>query len=66
MFEGHKKPEPSEDEKQLKKKTEELARVRESLNRPDLTPGMARELRRHEVDLEQEITELEAVPVRHK
>jgi len=53
LFETPKKPVLTEEEKALKKKREELARVSESLKRSDLTPGIARELRRHGANFEQ-------------
>jgi hypothetical protein len=63
-FEAPKKPEPTERERALKKKREELARVQERLQAPDLRPGIARELRmrKHIVTLEREIVELGARP----
>lgn len=54
-----KRREPSEDEKQLTKKREELARVKERLQGPDLTIGLGRELRKHVAILEREIAEPE-------
>ena len=42
----------------LIKKLEELARVLERLQDPELRPGIARELRRHVAILEREIAEL--------
>jgi hypothetical protein len=42
------------------RKREELARVRERLREADLSQGTARELRKHQAFLEQEIAELEA------
>jgi bifunctional non-homologous end joining protein LigD len=59
MFEGNKKPELSEEQKTLIKKRQELARVQERLQDPDVRPGMAKELRRHIAILEKEIAELE-------
>jgi hypothetical protein len=47
------------EQKTLKKKHEELARVLESLRSPDLRPGIARELRKHVTILERKIAELE-------
>jgi hypothetical protein len=48
LFEGSKKkPELTEEQKVLIRKRQELARVRERLQDPDLRPGMARELRKH-------------------
>ena len=60
LFEGNKKPGLTEDQKVLVRKRQELARVRERLQAPDLRPGMARELRKHVAILEREIAELEA------
>jgi hypothetical protein len=54
-----KKPELTEDQKTLIRKRQELARIRERLQAPDLRPGIARELRKHVGILEQEIAELE-------
>jgi hypothetical protein len=51
---------PSEREKNLAQKRAELARVQERLQAPDVRPGVARELRKHVVILEEEIAELEA------
>ena len=45
-------------QKTLAKKREELARVQERLQDPDLRPGMAGELRKHIAILEREIAEL--------
>jgi hypothetical protein len=62
MFEGSKKkPELTEEQKVLIRKRQELARVLERLQDPDLRPGIARELRRHAAILEREIAELEQV-----
>jgi hypothetical protein len=61
LFEGNKKPELTEDQKVLIRKRQELARVRERLQAPDLRPDIARELRKHEVILGREIAELEAL-----
>lgn len=47
MFEAPRKPELTETQKTLAKKREELARVQERLQAPDLRPGLARELRKH-------------------
>src|SRR5262245_58188799 len=49
---NNQKPELTEDQKVLIKKRAELARVLESLQRPDLRPGIARELRGHQALLE--------------
>jgi hypothetical protein len=49
MFQGQSKPPPSERERALKKKREELSRVRERVQA----------LRKHQAILEQEIAELE-------
>ena len=51
----------TEDQKTLIKKREELARVLERLQDPDLRQGLAHELRRHVAILEREITELEQI-----
>ena len=60
LFEGNKKkPELTEEQKVLIRKRQELARVRERLQAPDLRPGIARELRKHVAVLEREIAELE-------
>ena len=48
----------TEGQKTLIKKLEELARVLERLQDPELRPGIARELRRHVAILEREIAEL--------
>ena len=58
LFEQPIKPEITEREHASAKKREELARILERLEDPDLRPGMAKELRRHVVILEREITEL--------
>ena len=55
LFEGPRKPELTEAQKTLAKKREELARVQERLQAPDLRPGIARELRKHLTILEREI-----------
>jgi hypothetical protein len=49
----------TEEQKTLKKKREELARVMERLASPQLSHGMARELRKHVAILEREVSELE-------
>ena len=49
----------TEGERALKKKIEELMRVREHLQDPSLGEGMARELRKHVAILEAEIAELQ-------
>ena len=59
IFEGPTKLELTEAQKTLAKKREELARVLERLRSPQLSPGMARELRKHVAILEREIAELE-------
>jgi len=46
--------------RELKKKRAELVRVLERLNGPDLSPGMACELRKRVAILEAEISELQA------
>ena len=61
LFEGSRRPtQPAmtEGQRALRKKREELARVLERLRSPGLTPGMARELRKHVAILEREIVEL--------
>ena len=58
IFKGPRKTELTETQKTLAKKREELARVRERLQDPDLREGIARELRRHVTLLEREIAEL--------
>jgi bifunctional non-homologous end joining protein LigD len=58
MFEGPKKPAPTERELALRNKLEELGRVREGLRGPEPSQGMARELRKQEAILEREIAEL--------
>jgi hypothetical protein len=60
IFEGNTKPVMTEDQKTLKKKREELARVLERLRSPGLTSGLARELRKHVGIPEREIAELES------
>ena len=59
IFEGPTKPELTEAQKTLAKKSAELARVQERLHDPDVRPGMARELRKQMDILEREIAELE-------
>jgi len=59
LFEGPRKQERDPRARDLKKKREELARVRERLADPDLPLGIARELREHVAVLRQEIAELE-------
>jgi hypothetical protein len=56
---GPRKPEPTERQRALVKKREELARVLERLRSPGLRQGIARELRMHVAILEREIAELE-------
>ena len=46
LFEGSRKPEPTEAQKTLAKKREELARVLEQLRTPGLRQGIAHELRK--------------------
>jgi len=46
----------------LAKKREELARILERLEAPDVRPGIAKELRQHVARLEREITELTVAP----
>jgi ATP-dependent DNA ligase len=59
LFEGNKRPALTEEQKVLIRKRQELARVLERLGGPDLSPGMARELRKHMAILVAEIAELE-------
>ena len=60
LFEGPpSKPELTEAEKTLAKKRQELARVIERLRSPQLSHGMARELRKNVAILEREIAELD-------
>ena len=58
LFEGNHKPVEPEHERELRKKRIELARVQEHLRAPGLSPGIARELRKHVVTLKREIAEL--------
>jgi hypothetical protein len=58
-FEGPPKIEPGPREREFMKKHAELARVRERLLAPDMSPELARELRKHLTALEREIAELE-------
>jgi hypothetical protein len=59
IFEGPRKPELTEAQKTLAKKREELARVRASLARPGLRPGLAVAVKAQEQALLQEIAEIE-------
>ena len=61
LFEGNRKPAPTltDDQTVLIRKRQELSRVRERLQDPDLRPGIARELRTHVAVLETEIAELQ-------
>ena len=59
LFEKLRKPELTEAAKALRKKREELARVREQLRSPGLSAGMARDLRKHVAILERDIAELD-------
>ena len=59
VFETNAKPELTETPKALKKKTAELARVRERLADPNLREGLAREFRKLAAGLEREIALLE-------
>ena len=52
-------PEPTERQRALVRKREELARVLDQLRTPGLRQGIARELRKHVAILEREIAELE-------
>jgi hypothetical protein len=49
----------TDDQTVLIRKRQELSRVRERLQDPDLRPGIARELRTHVAVLETEIAELQ-------
>jgi hypothetical protein len=57
LFEIDKRTEITE--RELRKKREELRRVRERLQDPHLGPGITRELRKHVEILERELGELE-------
>jgi hypothetical protein len=59
LFEGPRKPEPTEARKALARKREELARVIERLRTPGLTQGIARELKKQQAILEREIDKLD-------
>jgi len=54
-----KKPVLTEEQKTLKEKRDEPARVQERLRSPDLRPGIERVLRKRVAILEREIAELE-------
>src|SRR5262245_3060003 len=60
LFEGHRKVDPDGHERELKKRREGLGRDLERLQGPDLSPGIARELKKHQAILEREIAELVA------
>jgi len=60
IFEGPSKPEPTEAQKMLAKKREELARVLASLARPGLRAGLFAALEAQERSLLKEIAEIEA------
>ena len=62
IFEDPTKPEPTEAQKTLAKKREELARVRGSLARPELRPGLAAAFKAQEQALRQEIEDLKRTP----
>jgi hypothetical protein len=66
LFEGRRREEPDPRERELQKKNAELARVLECLQGPDLSQGMARELKKQAAILKAQIAELEVVPGRHK
>jgi hypothetical protein len=53
-FENYRKPEPNARERELTKKREALERMQERLHSSDLRPGIARELRKQVIILEQE------------
>ena len=59
LFEGPRRPELTEAQKTLARKREQLARVIEHLQSPELSHGIARELRKQQTILEREIAELE-------
>ena len=59
LFEGPRKIEPTPRERELMQKQAELARVQKRLLAPDVSLGLARELRKHVAILEREIAELE-------
>src|SRR5262245_61452801 len=59
LFEGRRKEEPDPRERDLKKKRDELDRVVGCLKGPDLSPVMARGLRKQAAILEAQIAELE-------
>jgi hypothetical protein len=61
LFEGRQNQEPDPGARDLKKKREEWRRVVERLHGPDLSPGMARELKKQLALLEAEIAELVVV-----
>jgi hypothetical protein len=56
---GPRKPEPTERQRALVRKRQELARALERLRSPGLTSSLARELRKNVANLEREITEPE-------
>jgi hypothetical protein len=58
IFEPAKPPAMTETERTLARRREELARVQERLQAPDVQPGVARELRKQVTILEREIAEL--------
>jgi bifunctional non-homologous end joining protein LigD len=58
LFEGRQNSEPDSGARDLKKKREELRRVVERLHGPELSVGMARELKKQQALLEAEIAEL--------
>jgi ATP-dependent DNA ligase len=58
LFVGPRKPELTEAQKTLAKKREELGRIMVRLRSPDLSQGLARELRKQVAILEWEIAEL--------
>ena len=55
LFGNYKRPEPSERQRNLKKRREELRRVLERLPGPTMSPGMLKELRHYQALLESEI-----------
>jgi len=64
LFEGQRKQEPDPRVRQLKKKSEELARVVQRLQDPVVRPGIVKELRKHVAILEAEIARLTSMPRR--
>jgi hypothetical protein len=59
LFEQPSKPKINERDRALAKKRQDLDRVLESLKAPDVSAGLAKELRRHQALLAAEIAELD-------